>query len=124
MSKETSEAVASIAGRVMNRQPRPALPLDEDHNQLVKDAKSLAASALAQREDDPNTGPITRDYKADFDKLLLVLHAAERLSQMYRTKGQTLDEEFFAAINAVDVACAGGGATPVYLSESLTKKAD
>lgn len=53
-----------------------------------------------------------QDFRKAYRNLLPVLRAAETISKMWRTKGQKLDDEFFDAINAVDVAVTGGGAKP------------
>lgn len=55
-----------------------------------------------------------QDFRNAYRKLLPVLRAAEALSVKWRTKGQKVDSsDFFDAINAVDVAVTGGGATPI-----------
>lgn len=55
-----------------------------------------------------------QDFRNAYRKLLPVLRAAEALSAKWRAKGQKVDStDFFDAINAVDVAVTGGGATPI-----------
>lgn len=52
MTEETSEAVASVAGRVLRMEPVQTERTVDAFNALLKDAKTLAGSALTQHESD------------------------------------------------------------------------
>lgn len=93
MSKETSETVASIAGRVLQADPDILWKDEAAMRKLVDDAKSLAGSALAQREEEV-PGTHAYDLLASFaeadlgvTEALIQMTAATVLSVLIREEG-------------------------------------
>lgn len=93
MSKETSEDIASLAGRVLN-QHKVKEANTADFNALLSDAKRLAGSALAQREEEEVPGTHVYDLlavfaKADLDhtEALIQMVAATVLYRLIQDEG-------------------------------------
>lgn len=92
MSKETSEDVASLAGRVLKREPFAddrGIHSDE-YDELLADAKRLAGSALAQYETEGGAYDLLASFAAadlDHTEALIQMVAATVLSVLIRDEG-------------------------------------
>lgn len=91
-NRETSEDIASLAGRILNEEPREG---DENlaFNALLVQAKKLAGSALSQREE-PQAGTHAYDLLAEAEKhnvevtdTLISMIAATVLAKLVEEEG-------------------------------------